>query len=210
MSTITKLCVLSDEERVRSELTSFLDLTEKEYEISTSEWPITTRESFDLYAAEPSIYSIKEVIPGVTEIFINCFGLVKDLATAISKNLTTSLVVLHYQSVSDACYWAYYVNGDCLRELMQGDGELQIQNGKPLPFENEQPGNYIAEDNEESYYFFGDTSMDEYNKEVGIPVETYQQSDANWVNIEISNVEPAQLPAQTKETRIKKPWWKVW
>jgi len=143
--------------------------------------------------------SVKQGDAAVTEIYFNSFSRLVDLATELSSDLQTGLVVNQHQSTAMASYWAYYRNGEQLRTIEAGDGEILGQTGIPFEFEEDPVGHDVAQDGEEPCIIFDEEDMDSYNASVGIPVEVYQQPQPHWENFLLPQANQA-----------KKPRWKFW
>lgn len=162
-----------------------------------TEWPeVGKREAFIIGQTFPSIFSVKQVTPVVTEIYFNSFAKLEDLASLLSAKLDTNVVVNVYQSVSTASYWALHSHGDRVRAIEAGDSEVHSHTGQRLPFEGPEPGRPSEDDAD--FFVFDSGEQDWYNREVGVPVEVYEDYDAGWDNFII-------LKAGST-----KPWWRFW
>lgn len=206
MSTICKIAVTADCEQVTAALEEFLRNRAQAFDVSETEWPAACeREAFNSGDEFPSILSVKQVTPAVTEVHFNSFCNVEELASFLSNALGARAVVNIYQSVSTASYWAFHSGGRRIRSVEAGDGEVRGQSGDRLPFEHDQPGRPHGDDGEQ-YMVFDYEEQDWYNREVGVPVEVYQEYDESWKNF--------QLAVQVNETGSQggpeKPWWKFW
>ncbi|MFT7561783.1 MAG: hypothetical protein ACI93R_003714 [Flavobacteriales bacterium] len=187
MSTVCKICINSKEEDVSSMTLAHIDGIHDQIVHEVSEWPLATEnENFKIDENSPTILSIKQVSEDTTEIYYNCFSKAKELTSYLTKSLNTKAVVNMYQSTSEAGYWAYFINGELLREIDSGDGEILEDNGIKLEFEGDELGHDIGEEDGQLYVFDSD-DMDEYNDLVGINVEVYQQYESNWQNYKINS-----------------------
>ena len=202
MSTVCKLCVAADEREVIASLGAFLsarlpgDLTPE-----SSEWPkATDRESWIIAYDDPTVLSVRQADPGFIEVFFNSFSRVEDLALHLSAG--SRLVVNQYQSVTTSSYWAYYLDGELIREIEAGDGEVSGESGTPLEFESDPVGHDISEEGEEALFIFDDSDMDQYNEGVGIPVAVYRPPDPGWTNFV--------LPEKAAPSPPEKRGWKFW
>ncbi|MEM7352766.1 MAG: hypothetical protein AAF657_18370 [Acidobacteriota bacterium] len=174
------------------------------FERRASEWPLATeRGGFEIEDSFPSVLSLKQVTPEVSEIYINSFSKTEGLASDLSARLATGVVVNHYQSVATASYWAYHAGGEVLRQIEAGDGDVYAEIGTRLDFEGEVLGRDVAEEGEQRVFLFDYEAMDEYNSKVGVPVEVYQQSDSGWLNFIVEVEKPAAASRH-------RPWWKLW
>jgi len=208
MSTACKICINSKEEDVCLSMSIYLKNEDDEYLEESSEWPLAIEYSeFNPDESMPSLLSIKQVTEDVTEIHYNSFSKVVDLVSYLSKNLKTKAVVNIYQSTAEACYWAYYLDGEQLREIETGDGEILDDNGIKLDFENDQLGHNISDTGEEPFYIFDTEDMEHYNNSVGINAEIYQKYDSNWKNFKMKFI----LDELNKKiAATSKAWWKFW
>ncbi len=203
MSTICKIVVASSADGVVAAIREFLSADEKVFSEESSEWPKSNDAGvFKVGEEFPTVLSVKEVIEGFVEIHFNSFSKLPDLASFLSKKLEAVLVVNIYQSTATASYWAYYLRGECLREIEAGDGEVYSQRGLALAFEEDEPGHDISEEGEEPMFVFDDQDQSEYNERVEIPLEVYQDYGSGWENF---LVEPSAQVLQGE-----KPWWKFW
>ena len=208
MSTICKIAIESSEEEVLLSLTQFLENDDDDYEKIISEWALVNQTNdFEVGEYMPTIFSVKQVTDKITEIHYNSFSKVVDLVSYLTKKLTTKAVVNIYQSTAEACYWAYYLSGEQLREIESGDGEIGDNNGIKLDFENDILGHNISDVGEEPFYIFGSGDMEKYNEEVDIRIGIYLEGGSNWVNYK-----RIQIIGDSKSnvTSINKPWWKFW
>lgn len=203
MSTICKICVKGTEAKTLESIQEYLSSNDREYIEKESKWPLAIEgSSFQVDSNFPSILSVKAITADVTEVHINSFAKLHDLISFISSVLKTTIVVNHYQSVATASYWAFYKQGNCLREIEAGDGEISAQLGQLLEFESEPLGHNIADENEEAFFNFDDEDQNQYNIKVGIEVEVYQEYNEGWKNLV--------LESETPEVVINKSWWRFW
>lgn len=211
MGSICKIAVLSNERLVCSAINKHFDSTGDQVIHEITEWPLATeREHFIPEDTPPTILSVKQMTENIVEIAYNSFDIeVKDLSIFLSRTLHTKAVVNVYQSISDACGWTLYNNGELLRAIVSAQFELSKNIGSRLDFEGEQPGKNMAEDGEDPWYGFGSEDMDSYNAAVGIPVKVYQNSEPNWQNFRIDYRKPSQ-PTKSAWHSNTNPWWKFW
>jgi len=208
MSSICKICILATEGDVLAEITGYLDSAEKKYRVEASDQSAASdRALFDSALDSPTIFSIRTVKNGLAEIHFNCFGKVREISARLSTNLDTALLVILYQSVATASYWAYYRNGECLREIEAGEGEVSFQSGAPLVFESENLGTDISEEDDEPYYYFDAPDMDAYNAQVGFDIEVYRDSDSQWNNVHLLGRDSNSTESNGTNSR---PWWRFW
>jgi hypothetical protein len=205
MSTICKIAVVAPEEHVGAAVEQFLRDRAMPFDVSETEWPVASeRDQFNIGEDFPSVLSLKQVTAEVTEIHFNSFGKVEELASHISSALGKNVVVNIYQSVSTSSYWALHAAGQLLRAIEAGDAEVSSVSGQSLPFEGDEPGRAYTEDGEK-FMVFDHGEQDWYNREVGVPVEVYQEYEESWKNflLESHLYEPQASP-------VAKPWWKFW
>jgi hypothetical protein len=194
MSTICKIATPASEQDVLSALRRFLGEKGRRFTESITEWPLASDHArFRPDAEFPSVFSVKQVTNAVSEVHFNSLSAVQELVSFLSRTLATSVVVNEYQSVSTASYWALYSGGVLRRAIEAADAVVLSQHGDPLPFEGPEPGHDIGEDGG-TFVVFDDEDQSRYNHEVQVPVEVYQQYNANWRNIELQNA----------------PWWQFW
>ena len=209
MSTVCKICINSKEDDVCLATLEHLEVIHGQVDHEDTEWPLATEhENFEIDENLPNLLSIKQVSEDTTEIYYNCFSRVKELATHLTKSLDAKAAVNMYQSTSESCYWAYFINGELLREIDSGDGEILEDNGIKLEFEGDELGHDIAEEADEPMFVFDSGDMDEYNAQVGINVQVYQQYESNWQNYKINSSQNFLSNDNIKST--KKPWWQFW
>jgi len=183
MSTICKICALEKEDNVVSSLGDILRNSGKTYKVSKTQWPLSgEHDNFIAEDDQPSMLSLKQVTDDVTEIYYNSFNNMKNFASLLSRELSTAVLVIQYQSTSTYCYWAFHKNGELLREIEAGEGEVITDLGAKFDFENAVLGKNIADEGEEPYYFFDYEDMDSHNKHLGFDTEVYQDYGENWVN----------------------------
>jgi hypothetical protein len=206
MSTVCKIALCAPADRVSPILDQFLRTRGSQFEVTESEWPAACEhETFNASEAFPSIFSVKQVTPQVCEIHFNSFAKVADLASHLSARAGADVVVNIYQSASTASHWALYSRGQLRRAVEAGDGEVYGQSGQSLPFEYDQPGRPIGDEGE-TIMIFDHPEQDWYNREVGVPVEVYQQYDSSWSNFLLgSGVSESRSMA-----RNLKSWWRFW
>jgi hypothetical protein len=183
MSTICKMAMSAGITAVIPVLEAFLRDCEISFTQTSSKWPATSERSAFLPGEQfPSILSVKQITPQVTQIEFNSFSRLDDLASYLSAKIGTNVVVNIYQSVSTASYWALHSAGKCRRAIEAGDQVVYAQSGDRLPFERSEPGRAHDEDSE--YIWFDHGEQDWYNREVGVPVEVYQEDEGGgWVNL---------------------------
>lgn len=205
MSTICKIALTAPAEQTTEVLEDFLRDRDLRFDATNTEWPAACdRDNFNIAEEVPSILSIKQVTPEVTEIHFNSFGKVEDLASFLSSKTAARVVVNSYQSVSTASYWAFHADGKLVRSIEAGDAEVYAQSGERLPFEHEEPGRPAGDDGEQ-FMVFDYPEQDRYNQQVGVPVEVYQQYASSWKNFLLAShlYEP-------RSERSPKPWWRFW
>jgi len=206
MSTICQICFCSSEEIAKAAIESYFIQKNREFEITTTEWPIANEHGSFVRESEPTMYSLKELSEGLVAIYFNSFSLLNDLATFLSLTLDCAVVVNHYQSTATATYWGYHLKGQLLREIHSGDAVVYKQAGIPLDFENEPLGHNIADVDEENMIIFDEKDIDYYNSSVEIPLKIYQNYPVNWINFEL--VDNKGVLSEVVSTN--KPWWKFW
>ncbi len=200
VSTVCKLCVSAASAEIVRAIESMYGDKRIAVQKEATEWPVTgDRGVFVNSYADPTILSVKKDSIDATEIYFNSFSRLEELAAWLSRDLSCRLVVNQYQSVATASYWAYYLNGELLRVLEAGDGEVFEQAGVRLGFEHDPPGHDIAEFGEEPCVVFDYEDIDAYNAAVGIPVEVYQELAPGWENLFV-----------TTPGRPERPRWKFW
>lgn len=205
MSTICKLCLKASESDAVSAISTFLDASDRPHRVETSEWPLADEHRrFDAGDGFPSVLSVKAVGQGFVEIHYNSFSTMAQLGSELSSNLDTPVVVNLFQSTATASYWGYHRDGQLLREIDAGDGQVFDQKGVPLDFENEPPGHDISDQDSEPCMIFDDDDLNEYNAAVGISLEVYQEYDEGWINL----IQGRVALDQTGDER--RPWWKFW
>jgi hypothetical protein len=198
MASICKVDINSKEDNVLKITFEYLLSISDEVTQEKSEWPLTDdTENFKANKRHPTLFAIKQVTENTTEIHFNSFSTVSKLATYLTQNLQTKAVVNMYQSTTEASYWAYYDNGELLREVGGYDGTARNISGKKLDFESDNLGHDVSEEFEEDkpMYVFDTQDMDEYNNNVGIKINVFQESDTDWQHYRINNT---------------KPWWQFW
>lgn len=206
MSTICKLALTAPSAQVTAAVEEFLRQRAFQFDMTETEWPAASnREAFNMGDDFPSVLSVKQVTPDVTEIHFNSFGTVEDLASNLSATMRTNVVVNIYQSVSTASYWAFHANGQLVRSVEAGDGEVSSHAGEPLPFENEEPGRADG-DQGDRFFLFDHQEQDWYNREVGVPVEVYEEYEPGWVNFRLAS----HLYEPRHQDSKEKPWWRFW
>lgn len=205
MSTVCKIALSAPADSVYEAVEQFLRVRGSDFDITETEWPLASEhDNFNIGRDFPSILSVKQVTPGVTEIHFNSFGKVEDLASHLSTRADANVVVNIYQSVSTASYWAFHSRGRLLRAVEAGDGEVHAHAGQSLPFEYDEPGRPIGDEGE-TFMIFDCSEQDWYNREVGVPVEVYQQYESSWKNFVLAS--HLQAP---RSMRNGKPWWRFW
>jgi hypothetical protein len=205
MSTVCKIAVTAPAERVAMILEEYLRKRSLEFDVTETEWPTASKREFFAPSEDfPSILSVKQVTPEVTEIHYNSFSKAHDLASALSLATGANVVVNVYQSVSTASYWAFHANGQLVRAVEAGDGDVHSQSGHRLPFEHEAPGRPLGDEGEQLMNFDYE-EQDWYNREVGVPVEVYQQYESSWTNFLL-----AIRPFEPVSARRGKLWWRFW
>lgn len=183
MSTICKMALRAEVATVLSVLEAFLREREINFARTETEWPAAhVGNAFIPEEQFPSILSVKQITPKVTEIDFNSFSRVDELAANLSANVGANVVVNIYQSVSTFSYWALHSAGKRVRTIEASDREVYAQSGDRLPFEGLEPGR--PDDEDPKYIWFDYGEQDWYNHEVGVPVEVYQEDKGGgWVNL---------------------------
>ena len=149
--------------------------------VEESVWPIADPALFLSDDVEPTIFSLKVLEQKFVEIQYNSFGKNRSLSKNISQALNTQVVVNIYQSVTEACYWAFYDNGEEKRVIEFGDGQLLQNDGAKLPFENQPLGYNIGEEiSRKEFYVFDMDDMERYNHHVGIEALVYHEFGEGW------------------------------
>lgn len=205
MSTICKIAVVAPADRVIAHVADFLRDRGLDFDLTETEWPTASeRERFNMGEDFPAILSAKQVTPEVTQVHFNSFGKVEDLASFLSVATRANVVVNVYQSVSSASYWAFHAGGRLVRAIEAGDAEVYAESGERLPFEHAAPGRPLGDEGEE-FMSFDHQEQDWYNREVGVPVEVYQQYDSGWTNFLLAShlYEP-------RGQKPPRPWWQFW
>ena len=131
----------------------------------------------------PSLYFIGLVSGSLVEIQYNSFNFCDGLASALSKELGVRVVVLQHQSIATAGYFALYANGQKVRSISFGDGEIEESFGDLLEFEIEPLGHEIV-DEEGNYFCFDVDDLDEYLEALGIETTTYSAEADNWIVVD--------------------------
>lgn len=203
MSTVCKIGLRALEADTLEAVRQYLRSVGCDYVEEESEWPLANeRDSFHVNECFPSLLSVKAVNPDVVEVHFNSFSRLKGLASYLSSSLDTPVVVNVYQSAATASYWAFYLQGECLREIEAGDGEVSFQSGIPLAFEPESPGHDISDEGEAALFIFNDDDQNDYNEQVGISIDVYQEHGPGWINFILDNT--------PKEQQNVKAWWRFW
>ncbi len=206
MSTICKIALRAKADAVVPVIEAFLRERSLSFTRTDTEWPAAgDRDAFIIGYDFPSLLSVKQVTTAVAEIHFNSFAKLNDLASLLSKTFGTNVVVNIYQSVSTASYWALHSMGKRIRSIEAGDREVNSHTGDRLPFEGPEPGR-VYEDEGDKFVWFDSDEQDWYNREVGVPVDVYQDYDAGWINFTIAD----DLKPTQKEIDLRKPWWRLW
>ena len=210
MSTICKIVVASTD-ATQIEKLIFDHISEEHGQdilVDDVEWPTTLQEFVADYE-EPTLYCLKALDENFTEIHFNSFGKTESLSTKISDELGAQVLVNIYQSVAEAGYWSLYKEGQLIRAIEFGDGDIAETVGELLEFESEPLGTNISAESEEEFYSFGFDNMDNYNRLCGIDVEVYQDSDKGWRSLRYNTIDES-LPVASNPVVENKPWWKFW
>lgn len=186
MSTICKMCLLGKEEATVGLLGSLLVEEGSVFECKRSEWPLAGG-SVDFLPndAMPTVFSVKQLAGDLVEIHFNGFSCLANLAIPLSQQFGVVLVY-HFQSVATAAYWALYRDGELIREIESGDGEVFQNWGAPMAFEGDVPGHLVETSVEldgECFYCFDDSDIDAYNAACGVPSEVYGEYGSDWGNL---------------------------
>ena len=209
MSTVCKILVASgDTEKIESILlTHMIEVHGEDILLEDTDWPSATdNKAFIADTVEATIFSLKEIVNDITEIYYNSFSYNDRLASVLSSELKTKVVVLMYQSTAEACYWSYFENGLKRKAIETGDGAIIKQEGDFLSFEAEPLGHPLGEADDTDFIFDGD-DLDAYTKKIGIDVETYQDYGKGWRTIRYQGISYSD---KRIEDRHQKPWWKLW
>ncbi len=145
MSTICKLCIPATAGDVLPCVREELAGSGTPYQESETEWPAFGRSGFLLSDEFPTVLFIRQVTQRTTEIYFNSFCEMEAFADRLSDQLETLAVVILYQSVSTASYWALHRDGGKLRSVAAGDGEIYEEYGDRLDFENDPPGRDVSD-----------------------------------------------------------------
>jgi hypothetical protein len=181
MSTICKLALTASQGSVVQLVEAFLQNCNQKFTLSETEWPASSdRNKFIVDRIFPTVLSVKQVTPEVTEIHYNSFDELTEMAAFLSKRKSVKVVVNIYQSVSSASHWAFYDGGTQIRAIEAGESVAKLQFGERLPFEGPEPGTPCEDD--PTLYFFDSSEQDWYNREVGVPVEVYENYGQGWIN----------------------------
>ncbi|PWQ97515.1 hypothetical protein [Leucothrix arctica] len=209
MSTVCKICVKAKEDDIVTFLEETLFDMDHEFTINVTGQALTQieRDSFLVGVEHPSIFSCTQATYKTTEIHFNSFNKMKKLSAILSEKINGIVIVNIYQSTASAGSWLCHDKGELLREIEFGDGEISIDSGVKFDFEADKIGTDISEAGEEECYVFGADDMDLYNHKLGLGVEVYQNSPAEWTNFKIDDVDTAPLIACLPS---EKKWWKVW
>ena len=211
MATICKIIIPgSTLQEVEDALTGFLS-KKSNFEIEKLDPSLhqdTLSDTFNPNEVDPDHFLIGQLESKVVEIHYNSFGNCDLLSSHLSSKLGRQVVVILYQSVSEAGYFALYREGETFRSLSVGDGEIYQEFGKPLPFEHDPPGHDIGDD-EDEFIVFGYEDMDEYLTELGISTETYgDEFDISTMVRLAPKTEPDIHFDPQSDTPT--PWWKFW
>lgn len=208
MSTICKVALTAEAVRVVPALEQFLRERALPFEVTETEWPAASiHENFQNGEDFPSIFSARQVTPEVTEIHFNSFSKVEDLASHLSAVTGAKGVVNIYQSVSTASYWAFHDDGRLVRAIEADDAIVSSQSGERLVFEHEEPGRPY---DDEGYMVFDCDEQDWYNREVGVPVEVYQEYESSWKNFVLAGRRSDSRSQSQQHQKQQKPWWRFW
>lgn len=190
MGTICKYAVVANQSDVVECVTSFLRANQKDF-IQTIDPRAQlghpgSQTFFDRF---PPIWSASETKEGIVEVYVNSWERRSAFASFASFQLQTRLVVNNYQSTADGCYWAFYLDGECRREIETTEEPLFEARGEKLSFEREHMGTNIAEDEEDPFFVFSYEDMDFYNEGVGVDIDVYQSEphSLEWTNWTITD-----------------------
>ena len=208
MSTICKICIRAKEDEVITHLEEILFNAEHEFSVNVSPRPLTITESDSFHEgqAHPTILSCTQATSKTTEIHFNSFNKMEELSSQLSKKLGGSVVVNIYQGTVAAGSWAYHDNGELLREVTFGDGQISVDSGDKLHFEEEQTGRDVSEEHEDVYYVFDCEDMNLYNHKAGVGVQVHHATSSEWTNFKIERTEKTSVV----EEIIDPNWWKIW
>jgi hypothetical protein len=94
LSTICELALVAQANSVTSVLEICLHNRGVRSTATDTAWPAAgVRDAIVIGAGFPSIFSVKQIMPEVTEIHLNCFATLDDLASRRSLALDTSVVI---------------------------------------------------------------------------------------------------------------------
>lgn len=209
MGTICKYALLADESDVVECVSSFLRAHQKDFVQTIDRYPQDGPLVWDRF---PTVWSVREVKEGVVEVGVNSWERASGFARFASFQLQTRLVVNHYQSTSEGCYWAFFLDGDCMREIETTEEPLFEARGDKLSFEREQIGTNISEDGDDPFFIFSYGDMDFFNNGVGIDIEVYEPDPphatgcTNWTVLdERAGGTPPSSPGKSP-----RPFWRFW
>ena len=209
MSTVCKICLKAKEDDVVTFLEETLFHLDYEFTINVTGQALTQieRDSFLVGFERPTIFSCTQATNKTTEIHFNSFNKMKKLSAILSEKINGIVVVNIYQSTASAGAWLCHDKGELLREVEFGDGEISIDAGVKFDFEEDKIGTDISEDADGEYFVFGSDDMDRYNHKLGLGVEVYQNTPAEWTNFKIDDADKVPLIA---ESLSENKWWKIW
>ncbi len=209
MGTICKYALLAEESDVVECVSSFLRANQKDFVQTVDRYPQVGEFVWDRF---PTVWSARKIKDGVVEVGVNSWERASGFASFAASQLQTRLVVNHYQSNSDGCYWAYYLDGECMREIETTEEPLFEARGDKLSFEREQIGTNLSEDGDDPFFIFSYEDMDFYNNGVGVDIEVYEPDPpdvtecTNWTVIDQS----AGMTPLTSSAKRARPFWRFW
>jgi hypothetical protein len=195
-----------DKGQVIEKLQSLTEITD----ISTGSFPENFQDSYSFGDTfDPDFLVIGMTQPDWVTVVHNSFDKLCDWGEQLSKEFGKVIVTMA-QSVSSGYYFAYYQNGQKLREIevcYSSDFE-EINYGDKFDFEGDLPGNKVNYGDGEKYVF-GFDSIEEYCKYFGLIIQSDYDS-ITWSILKGNQVRK-RLPDMLRELRQKeKPWWKIW
>jgi len=207
VGTICKYAVVAEESDVVECVALFLRANEKEFIQTLDQGPPFASPSVD--GRFPSIWTASEVKDGIVEVHVNNWERRSAFASFASFELQARLVVNNFQSTADACYWAFYLDGECRREIETTQDPLFDASGNKLSFEREHIGTDIAEDGEDPFFIFSYEDMNFYNAGVGVDIEVHGSLSSGWTNWTV--LDPASGPRpKHRPARRSRSSWRFW
>jgi hypothetical protein len=138
----------------------------------------------EMNARSPTVLAVGLTQPDWVTVHYNCFHEMRRAATELSAGLSSTVIVVLAQSVSDAYYFGVYQSGYLLRVLCFADGAWETREGTPLPFEKETSGQRVGGD-EAPVSEFGREEVIEYCAHFGLRLWEEADDTNEWIILRV-------------------------